>query len=184
MTYSVNSCHRDDLRQPIGRLDTRRRGALTVCMLICLLVAFSLIAAAVHSVLQQRRHQWRQGRLHQAQWLIDAGRQQALHSLQADPAYAGEIWMMPAEVIQPAGATISINVTPRATSADDPQDRPKDVSTGGEPPRPAVQEVLIEIEVALPIHVDNPYETIHRSDAFPVSLPLVTGHALSPGVQS
>ncbi|RMF41734.1 MAG: hypothetical protein D6753_09050 [Planctomycetota bacterium] len=152
-------------------------------MLICLLVAFSLIAAAMHSVLQQRRHQGRQGRLHQAQWLIDAGRQQALRSLQADPAYTGETWELPAQVIHPAGATISITITAMAANAADRHASVENTSPAEETPsRPAAHEVLVEIKVALPIHAGNPYETIHRSDAFPVSLPSFTDNPIPPGV--
>jgi type II secretory pathway component PulK len=74
-----------------------RGGALLVCVLVCLLVASSLVTAMTHNALRFRRDVRLQHQMRQTQLLLDAGVLRAARLLRASNDYSGEAW-------RPAGA--------------------------------------------------------------------------------
>jgi hypothetical protein len=96
----------------------RRRGAVLVMALACLvilgMVQVLLVQAAV-----ARRHLTEQHALrHQARWLAEAGVERAVARLAAEADYRGETWQIPAEEL-PCGsrggaepAAVEIEVQP------------------------------------------------------------------------
>ena len=88
-----------------------RRGAFTVVVLICLLVAGMLLAALLKlALLQSRQAGYEQARL-QAAWLAVSGLDRAAARLALEPGYTGETWEIePARLGGPAAATVNIRV--------------------------------------------------------------------------
>ncbi|HEY4261563.1 MAG TPA: hypothetical protein VGM98_15445 [Schlesneria sp.] len=98
---------------------SQRRGSALVFALIALLVSSligaSLLRGSFLSMQQVKREQ-----LHlQANWLAESGCRRAISRLQADPAYVGEEWVVPAEQLKsPHSATVTIAVSEATGESD------------------------------------------------------------------
>ena len=68
-----------------------RRGTLVVCVLVCILVACSLMVAATQRALRMRSDARHQHRLRQTELLLDAGIRRAVAAAR-DAEYEGETW--------------------------------------------------------------------------------------------
>ena len=68
-----------------------RHAAVLICVLACLAIATALSTAMVRKALTARREMQTQHQVCQAELLLTAGVQRALHQLQADAEYAGEM---------------------------------------------------------------------------------------------
>lgn len=103
---------------PIRAGRPRRRGSVLVFALIALLVTSligaSLLRSSFLSLQQVKREQ-----LHlQANWLAESGCRRAIHRLQADPAYTGEEWTVPAEQLKSLfTAKVTITVSEAAAES-------------------------------------------------------------------
>ncbi len=88
-----------------------RRGAFTVVVLVCLLVAGMLLASLLKlALLQNRQTGYEQARL-QASWLAASGFDRAAGRLAREPDYAGETWNIePAHLGGANAATVNIRV--------------------------------------------------------------------------
>jgi hypothetical protein len=69
-----------------------RRGALVVCVLVCLLVAGTVVTATTRLALQSRREVRLNQQLRQTELLLDAGILRAARQLQTSADYKGETW--------------------------------------------------------------------------------------------
>jgi type II secretory pathway component PulK len=98
---------------------SQRRGSTLVFAMIALLVSSligaSLLRGSFLSMQQVKREQ-----LHlQANWLAESGCRRAISRLQADPAYTGEEWVVPAEQLKsPYSATVTIAVSDKTDEPD------------------------------------------------------------------
>ncbi len=72
-----------------------RRGTLVVCVLVCLLVASSMVVATTQSALRARRECRTQQQLRQTELLLDAGIRRSIAQLNARDDYEGEEWTPP-----------------------------------------------------------------------------------------
>jgi type II secretory pathway component PulK len=96
-----------------------RRGSALVFAMIALLVSSligaSLLRGSFLSMQQVKREQ-----LHlQANWLAESGCRRAISRLQADPAYTGEEWAVPAEQLRsPYSAMVTIAVSNESPESD------------------------------------------------------------------
>ncbi|MCA9176956.1 MAG: hypothetical protein KDB14_20850 [Planctomycetales bacterium] len=100
---------------------SKRRGALLLATIICVMLASTVAASAIQRCLRHRREsQLRQWQV-QAAWLAHAGLERAAANLQRDDQYQGETWTM---VInnQPARVTISRDGSVLEVTADYPDD--------------------------------------------------------------
>ena len=88
-----------------------RRGAFTVVVLMCLLVAGLLLASLLKlALLENRQTGYEQYRL-QATWLVVSGFDRAASRLTLEPEYAGETWdVEPAQLGGAEAATVNIRV--------------------------------------------------------------------------
>lgn len=69
-----------------------RPALITVCVLVCLMVASSLAISSLRSTILHRREiQSREQRL-QAEWLLDAGIRLTILRVHATNEYVGEVW--------------------------------------------------------------------------------------------
>jgi len=105
-----------DLRDRHG--PRSRRGAFTVVVLICLLVAGMLLASLLKlALLQNRQAGYEQARL-QAAWLAVSGLDRAASRLALEPSYAGETWSIESARFGGSdGATVVIRVEKTETAA-------------------------------------------------------------------
>ncbi|MGI9472992.1 MAG: hypothetical protein ACR2NZ_15740 [Rubripirellula sp.] len=71
-----------------------RDGTLVICVLVCLLVASSMVIATTRSALQARRECRVQQQLRQTELLLDAGVRRAAGQLNNDADYQGEQWTL------------------------------------------------------------------------------------------
>jgi type II secretory pathway component PulK len=98
---------------------SQRRGSALVFAMIALLVSSligaSLLRGSFLSMQQVKREQ-----LHlQANWLAESGCRRAISRLQADPAYTGEEWIVPAEQLKSQySAMVTIAVSDAAGEPD------------------------------------------------------------------
>ena len=79
-----------DSQRPVAR-----RGTLVVCVLVCLLVASSMVVATTQSALRTRRECRTQQQLRQTELLLDAGIRRAIAQLNANEDYEDEEWTPP-----------------------------------------------------------------------------------------
>ncbi len=100
----------------LARLNTRRfgtrrsRGAVLICVIVCLAVATLLLATMLKRTLQVRRQLRTERNARQTEWLAQAGAERAAFRL-SDPDYEGERWMLPADAIvgsDPGVVSISV----------------------------------------------------------------------------
>jgi Tfp pilus assembly protein PilX len=104
--------HRD---RPVASPGSRRRGAVAVVVLVCL-VLIALIGGTLlrTGLVQRRRLQMEEGKL-QAEWLAESGLERAAARLAAAPDYRGETWRVPAADLGGRGpGTVTIAVEPVA----------------------------------------------------------------------
>ncbi len=69
-----------------------RRALVTVCALVCLLVATSLVVTAAQSTLRTKRELFIRQQLRQTDLLLDAAIELARQRIQLSPGYTGETW--------------------------------------------------------------------------------------------
>jgi type II secretory pathway component PulK len=81
----------------IGRKVRKRRGAVILAALVCLLVVVALLGALLQGTLQARRQLQVQRDLRQCELLADAGIERAAHRLTKESDYRGETWSAPAQ---------------------------------------------------------------------------------------
>jgi hypothetical protein len=92
---------------------TRRRGSITVAVLVCLLVITVIAAGLLRQVQSQRALLKDEERRLQAEWLAESGLERAAVRLHDDPAYRGETWAITAgELGGPASGVVSIKIEP------------------------------------------------------------------------
>ncbi len=98
---------------------SQRRGSALVFAMIALLVS-SLIGAALLRGSFLSMQQVKREQLHlQANWLAESGCRRAIRRLQADPAYTGEAWVVPAEQLKsPYSAMVTIAVSEESGESD------------------------------------------------------------------
>lgn len=78
-------------------LDSRRRGAIMICAMICLLLISLLLGSLLKVALAHRRQvRTEQYRL-QAQWLAESALERSVSRLAADADYSGEEWNIAAK---------------------------------------------------------------------------------------
>jgi hypothetical protein len=75
----------------------RRRGAVIVATLVCLLVVMALLTAMLQGALRARRQLPVQRDLRQCELLLTAGLDRAAHRLASEADYRGETWSLPAD---------------------------------------------------------------------------------------
>lgn len=99
----------------------RRRGAILIAVLVCLLVVSALSIQLVRGmILQQRQQRVRQDEV-QAYWLAKSACDRAAARLQQDENYAGETWTIDADQLKLShGALAVIGLEP---VEDDPEKR-------------------------------------------------------------
>jgi hypothetical protein len=91
---------RTQRHRPAGR----RRGAVLVIAMMCVLLSsFLVVQVARLAVMTRDRHRIAHQSL-QADWLAASAAQRAVTRLQADPAYAGETWMVSADELDGSAA--------------------------------------------------------------------------------
>ena len=81
-----------------------RSAALLICVLVCLLVASSIVMATTHTALRERRNVRIEHQMLQTQLLLDAGILRAAAQLRSSPRYEGETWQPKASIISPRTA--------------------------------------------------------------------------------
>jgi hypothetical protein len=97
------------------RQHTRRRGAVTIIVLVLFAVTFTLAAVWAKRLLSERRGQVRAEQRIQAEWLSEAGVRRAAAQLSANAEYDGEEWLIDdAELNRPKPASVLISVEPGA----------------------------------------------------------------------
>jgi hypothetical protein len=123
------------------RSATRRRGAILVAVIVCLVIASSLLVSTLGVAVSQRHavevQLWRI----EAEWLAQSGLGRAAARLAADAHYAGETWWLPAEEFggrEAAVVRIEVKAVPgepgrrsvrvEADYPDDPQQRARHTS--------------------------------------------------------
>ncbi|MBA3480386.1 MAG: hypothetical protein H0T51_01095 [Pirellulales bacterium] len=91
----------------------RRRGAVTIIVLVLFAVTFTLAAVWAKRLLSERRGQVRAEERVQAEWLAEAGVRRAAARLSANADYDGEEWLIKgAELNRPQPASVQITVEP------------------------------------------------------------------------
>ncbi len=98
-------------------MDTRRSGAVLVCVLACMLIAISMAASAVHLTMRGARASKQNLRSRQTQWLVQAGVERACRGLQRGD-YAGEEWLVPANQLPESSGRVVIDVVPVESASD------------------------------------------------------------------
>ena len=96
-----------------GRLKLRR-GAVLVCVLVCLLCVSALVANMMRSIIRVQQQLKLEQASRQVELLLDAGRTRAAYRLANDAAYLGESWQpQPGSLASDrAAAAVTIVVEP------------------------------------------------------------------------
>lgn len=96
--------------------DSRRRGAILICAMICLLLISLLLGSLLKLALAHRRQvRTEQYRL-QAQWLAESAMERSVDRLAADGEYSGEEWNIAAKELDGRHAgSVKISVQKSAT---------------------------------------------------------------------
>ena len=102
-------------RMPLRRM--RRQATLTICGLVCLLVAASLAGATTHAALRWRRSMRIHHQLRQTELLLDAGILRAAKQIRRSADYLGETW-------RPSQASVGFE-SPRVEIRVQPGDAPQ-----------------------------------------------------------
>nr|WP_143547674.1 hypothetical protein [Rhodopirellula sp. SM50] len=89
----------------------RRRGALMICVLACLIVVGSLIGLIAQDALAARRETRIRLQMHQTQRLLDAGILRAAMQSKRNRDYGGETWQPRLSFAgRDAAATVTISI--------------------------------------------------------------------------
>ena len=94
-----------------------RSGTLVICVLVCLLVASSMVVSTTRSALQARRECRVQQQLRQTELLLEAGVRRAAAQLNDNREYEGEEWE--ASPISGLAPVVRIKVTSNADSSNE-----------------------------------------------------------------
>ncbi len=98
----------------------RRRATLVIAVLVCLTLVTVLAGVWMKLLAVERRQIRNQQGTMQAEYLAEAGLARAIRALDADAAYAGEVWQPSAESLganTSAQVTITVAATPDAPSS-------------------------------------------------------------------
>jgi Tfp pilus assembly protein PilX len=91
----------------------RRRGAVLVSALVCMLVVMALLGSMLLNTLSATRQMRMERELRQCELLLQAGLDRAAYRLSQDANYTGETWNLPtAEIIDRGDGLVTIAVTP------------------------------------------------------------------------
>ena len=131
-----------------------RRGALVVCVLVCLLVASAIVTATTRMALRSRRDVRTEHQMRQTLLMLDAGILRAARRVQASPDYQGESWRPTAAITSFEGAKVEIRVT-----VDEQQDDTRRV------------EVTASLGVAVEDARQKTASLTRRSHTFPIKIP-------------
>lgn len=119
----------------------RRRGAVSIWAIVCLLLVTALGATLGRLALMGSRHMIQERRHSQAEWLLQSGWSLATARLHANPDYKGETWNIPASELGGADdGRVIIDVTP-TESGTSPEKR--EVSVVAEFPIESTRRVQI-----------------------------------------
>jgi Tfp pilus assembly protein PilX len=77
-----------------------RRGGMLIIVLVCLIVAATILASVLKLAGSYRRDQAAEQNRAQADWLAESALERAVSRLQKDAAYSGEIWKVGPEELQ------------------------------------------------------------------------------------
>lgn len=86
--------------------NSRRRGAVLVMVLVCMMVALVILTSLVKLAAAGRRMTDRQAWQVQATWLAESGLERAAWRLAADANYKGETWTLSADQMAAADAAV------------------------------------------------------------------------------
>lgn len=126
----------------------RRRGLITLVVLVTLVAATLIALASLQRVAQQsRQNQW-QGYRTQAALLAESGVELAQTKLSSDPRYTGETWQLPADstwLNEPGEVTIEV-----AAESDERRRIRVQVILGETAPRQARETLELSISLSDP----------------------------------
>lgn len=89
-----------------------QKGAVLICVIICLAVATLLLAGMLKGTLLTMRQIRTERHLRQTEWLVQAGAERAAFRLASDVEYTGEVWSLAAQEIagtDPGVVSISVS---------------------------------------------------------------------------
>ena len=90
-----------------------RRGALIVVALVGIVLATAISASLLKSALAEVKLTLREQNRLQSVWLSESGIDRAVARLESDPAYTGETWEIPAELLgAKESGSVEIQVEP------------------------------------------------------------------------
>ncbi|QDV24555.1 hypothetical protein [Aureliella helgolandensis] len=89
----------------------RRRGAVLIAVLACLMICASLTATALHQSLRSRRETKNSLRVRQTELLLQAGMRRATQQLQISSEYSGEHWDVSEALAEWDAANLQIECT-------------------------------------------------------------------------
>ncbi len=131
MNTTTNAVHRSRIKSDTPRFfrsqrQNQRPGIVLICMLVCLIVASSLVVATVANAMRGQRETRRRHQAMQTQWLLLAGIDRAVNQIKADPNYQGESWIPKAELPGFAEVKVQITLTPIESENGESEDNPSD----------------------------------------------------------
>lgn len=142
-----------------------RAGTLLVGVLVCLLVASTMVAATTQLALRFRREVRVTEQMRQTELLLEAGVLRAARQLQRSADYAGERWLPGAAIDRFAGAEVEIRI------AADPQ-----------------QDAVRRVEVIASLGSDGTQGSLasrtRRSHAFPFRVASAAPTSDAPNTES
>lgn len=94
-----------------NRRSNTRHGVLVICVLVCLLVAGTIVTATTHLALRSRRDVRLEQQMRQTELLLDAGILRAARQLKTSGEYDGETWRPTDAVSRFDNARVDIRVT-------------------------------------------------------------------------
>ncbi len=97
------------------RKQKKRNAVILIAVLVCALVALSILATSIHVALRYRREGRTQQQLQQASLLLDAGCLRAVEQLQASAEYSGETWQLGEALPEFTASFVEIRVGQAAT---------------------------------------------------------------------
>ncbi len=84
----------------------RRRGTITVLVLVCLLVVVSLVGTLLQSAVRARRQLQTERNFRQAELLLQSGVERAVYRLSAEKDYRGEAWEPASQALAGPGRVV------------------------------------------------------------------------------
>lgn len=102
----------------MNRSPVRRRGALLLCVLGCLMLLMLMFAAWSKTFNGERRYLRARPQRMQAESLVQSGLRRAAAQLAADRTYSGETWSVPAEAL-PSGEAAEVQIRIEPGSSDE-----------------------------------------------------------------